>query len=108
MKKLYPATCYGSSMNLYLKKGRYENKDRLFIQSYDSDGFPWATLSINIPEFNIKNENCALIDIMNCFWAPTFLEQNNIAKPTGRSTWSGYPEYEFNTDILKEINEFRK
>ena len=98
-KKMYELNGY----KVYLEKTTYANNKRLAIQAYvvDEDGWvePYATISVNLPNEKITDENCTFVDGNNVPFVDEWLEKNGIAEPTGRVAFSGfciYPEMRFN------------
>lgn len=64
-------------------------------------------LTVNLKDIP-TSKNCAFIDTNNVKWAEKFLQENKIAKPTGRYGFSGfcsYPEYQFDMSKLKEYED---
>ena len=60
-EKVVPFRCLGEVMMISLRVGRYEQGEHLAIEMFDSDGIPFAKMTINIPGFPLKN-NEAFID----------------------------------------------
>lgn len=69
---------------------------------------PWeifSILTVNLPFSENLPKNLAYVDINNCPWAEEFLQENEIARPTGINAPSGfctYPLYEFSEDSVWE------
>lgn len=59
--KVVPFRCMGEVTMISLRVGRYEKGKHLAIEMFDSDGIPFARVTINIPDFPLKN-NEAFID----------------------------------------------
>lgn len=84
---------------------KYVSNDRLAVQLVTTKApwSPYATLTVNLDSENLNSDKLAFVDINNCPWAPEFLEDNHIAKPTGVTAKSGfctYPLYEFSRDAI--------
>lgn len=83
-------------------KAAYNENDNLavIVQNKNFE----EVLTVNLKD-NPTNENCAFIDTNNVRWAEKFLQENQIAQPTGRYAISGfcsYPEYRFDMSKLKD------
>lgn len=98
----------GEEMDAVLCMDKYTNNGRLYIGlvTFDKEmeyWEPWCDITVNIPMTPLTDrENCAFVDVNNDPTITTFLEQNGLAVPTGRSARSGwvtYPEYRF--DMVK-------
>ena len=97
-RKLYELNGY----NVYIEKVKYQYKNRLAVQAYvvEDDGWvePYATISVNLVNEKLTDENCAYVDCNNVPFIDEWLEENGIAEPTGRFAFSGfcvYPEMRF-------------
>ena len=68
---------------------------------------PWGDLSVNLG--NAVSKNCAFIDVNNLSSdILSWIEKNRLGSPTGRTEQSGfvaYPEYRFNPERLKELDD---
>lgn len=86
----------------------YADNRSLAVQTIDvEDGCPVATLTVNLSNGKADRTK-QYVDTNNCPWAPSFLERNGLAKPTGEYAQSGYcsyPLYEFNVpaEAVEEI-----
>ena len=81
---------------VYLVKNKYANNGRLAIQAFVMDGemaFPYATITVNLPNEKLTDENCAFVDGNNVPFVEEWLEENGIAEPTGRFGFSGFCVY---------------
>lgn len=82
---------------VYLEKTTYANNKRLAVQAYvvEDDGWiePYATISVNLPNEKITDENCTFVDGNNVLFIEEWLEKNGIAEPTGRVAFSGFCVY---------------
>jgi len=64
-------------------------------------------LTVNLKD-NPTSKDCAFVDTNNIKWAEKFLQENQIAQPTGRYGISGfcsYPEYRFDMSKLKDYED---
>lgn len=99
---IYEIECCGETFLIKLTATTYANNKRLAVQAYTfPDGEPFAKITVNIdcPLSNDKTIT-AFIDTNNCeiFKIRKFLQENEIAKPTGyygKSGYCTYPEYIF-------------
>lgn len=91
---------------VYYKVSTYMESDRIALLLEDEDHAPYGVVTVNIPELELKNNNCSFIDINNMgVEILDWLEINNFGKCTGAFGTSGfcmYPEFEFNEEIIKE------
>ena len=93
---------------------RYDTTIKLLVAHYDVynnaalmaetlDGESYATLSVNICPLE---PNCFAVDVNNCTAIDKWLEENNIALPTGLALPSGYvlyPVYKFTDAFLNSL-----
>ena len=92
-------------------KTEYSYNGRLAIELVEKDGFPFATLTVNIvpsvlDEMDDIPNDVAFVDINNCPWAEKFIRDNNLGRPTGVYGHSGfcvYPLYKFDLNKLQNI-----
>ena len=108
--KTYKLEYYGKTYDLAPIIGEYSYGKRLAIRLVDvnDDNTPFAILTVNIPEENLKNKNCAFVDNNNFPLCLRFICENKLGKPTNRIGISGYcvyPEIEFDLDKLNEDSE---
>ena len=106
-------------MKTYLYKDTYSNEDlylapiieryardySLAISLIEETYEPYADITVNIDDSIMCEFDSAFVDTNNCPWAPKFIIDNKLGKPTGRYGFSGrccYPEYKFN---LKKLNK---
>lgn len=85
-------TCYMTNDNLAVVLKNKEFED---------------VLTVNLAE-SPTDRQCAFIDTNNVKYAEKFLQENQIAKPTGRYAMSGfctYPEYRFDMSKLKSYED---
>lgn len=109
MYELKYKNMFGSNYVLRFKIGTYAADKSLAVHAYyeEEDGMwcPFATITVCLGTEN--KLNCALVDENNVSGIGAALEKAGVAKPTGRVMQSGfctYPEYKFNTDILKKMD----
>ena len=92
--------------NIFLEKKQYAKPKRLAVQTYvveqdeyiEEVAFPYATITVNLPNARLSDENCAFVDTNYVPFIDEWLEENGIAEPTGRFGFSGYccyPEMRF-------------
>lgn len=100
-KKRYEVVAFGERYQVTLHAAAYASNGALAIEAMDyvpewGCEEPFATLSVNLPDFEPSGEGCFFLDTNNCPWAAKFLADNDIARPTGKVGQSGfctYPEY---------------
>ena len=103
---VYEINCFGDMFQIRFEANTYANNKRLAVQTYTvPDGEPFARITVNI-DCPISNDKAvtAFIDTNNLDYLKIekFLQDNQIAKPTGcygRSGYCIYPEYIF--DLTK-------
>ena len=100
--KTYKIQGYGEIFEIKLVTHSYANNGRLAVQSFIvPDGEPFAMITVNIDyPLSGDKETTAFIDTnnLNAFLIDRFLQENQIATPTGEYGQSGfctYPEYRF-------------
>lgn len=109
MKKL-KIKAFGKEVPVYLAISKYSSNGNLAILiMYDEEGYEeeWERLSINIlrlPENTIavdtnNNSNSNIVEV---------LEKENIIKPLGYSSPSGFCEYPVYVVSLEKANEYTK
>ena len=92
-------TDFGTWDDVILQKREYNyghTKGRVALQLFSKSEGPLATISVNLVDEDLTDKDCFFVDTNNCPWAESFLEDNEIAKPTGNLGLSGfcvYPEY---------------
>lgn len=93
---MYTVETFFGAYDVSLKKSKYSSNGNLAIQMFESDGMPFATLTVNLGK-KLKDD-LAYVDTNNCPWAETFIEKNGLGEPTDRIGQSGfcfYPQYKF-------------
>lgn len=70
-------------------KSRYSN-NRIALQAYDSIGIPMATLTVNLPEEDIKNDEVAIKDYAENQGVLNVLKQQKVVGETIRYVNSGF------------------
>lgn len=102
---LYPCVVHGRVEQLYLVKNTYLHPRSLCVQAYDKDGFPFATLTVNLCSKR-QSFDTAFIDTNNCPWVESFLVLNKIAERVPRvvahSGYCSYPLYLFDLSKLNK------
>ena len=97
---------YNKTYAVFPVKGKYLNNDTLAIMLKDADGYPFASLTVNIEASDfVASDRRAFVDVNNCPWAEEFIKDNYLGIPTGKIGFSGYckyPLYEFNINLLYE------
>lgn len=113
--KIYELTMYGETYKIALMKGTYSSNETLAVEMVvvnDKGEMvePWNMLTVNIDSSNVlANDKRAFIDTNNngeeiIQW----LEENKIATSKGvygQSGWCSYPLYEFNGQVLNEMEK---
>ena len=95
----------GPTTQVTLRLSRYSSNNTLAVQLVEARA-PWpvfATITVNLQGNpygmdSRQDDHFAYVDTNNCPWVIDFLEENNIAVPTGIYAPSGYciyPLYEF-------------
>ena len=105
MPKSYELNTWGMISHVVLYKTTYANNNTLAVIVEDSDGCPFATLTVNSSFSGGLPENMQFLDVNNCPWAPAFLQEHGLAKPMGKALRSGfceYPLYEFDLTKIPE------
>ena len=90
-------TEYNSYTVDFLEVGRYVHDGSLAIRAWSMEDGPIATITVCIDGENPK-PNEAFVDTNNCPWAPKWIEENVLGRPTGliaRSGYCDYPLYKF-------------
>ena len=98
-------TDFGTYEDISISISKYCKGDRLAIMLNSMNEGPFTSLTVNLPEIVIK-ENQAFVDTNNCTWAPEFIEQYSLGKATGEYGESGfcrYPLYEFDMDKIQRF-----
>lgn len=84
-----------------VKKDSYVDNKSLAVYLETKKKELYAVLTVNIHDSDFCDKDCQFVDVNNCPWAPKFLQDNDLAHPTGRFGDSGfcvYPEYKFNLE----------
>ena len=98
-------TEFGTYEDCRLSVGRYFDDDTLCIRIYNAKDGPIATITKCLREPHWRAEK-AYVDTNNCPWAPAFISEYKLGKPTGKRKRSGYctyPQYEFDRKVLGEF-----
>lgn len=90
---------FGNDQEIVLNKHEYDN-DRIAICAVCTDGEPWGTLTVNIPEIPLADDEIIVKNYSeNEAWVPQVLEAlPEVFEPTGRRAQSGWvscPIYRF-------------
>lgn len=107
-KKLLTLTTPYATYKVSMDLDAYVDNDRIAVLlAYWEENvqYPFATLTVNIPDFEITGDDCNFVDTNNLPYICKFLEENNLAQPTYNMACSGYcvyPEYQFNLDEIKK------
>lgn len=108
---MHDRTTFIHNHECYLTTVQYSCNNRVGLQMYYYDEecetyFPYATLTVNIPEHAITNSNCVFLDTNNApFSLDLLCKKLRCAKPTGKFVQSGfclYPEVELNPERLSK------
>lgn len=101
---------YNKTYDVTPFKSTYLNNKTLAVLLEDSDGYPFATLTVNIEASNtMANHEYAFVDTNNCPWAEEFIKESNLGTPVGFTGFSGfceYPLYKFNTELMKDVERY--
>lgn len=103
--KLFDLYHKGVLHKIQLEASFYEENGNLSIRMIEWEGGipagPWSVLTINL---SVKcQKDRAYIDVYrNGNEILMFIAENRLAFPTG-NIFAGYPEYQFDHEILKEI-----
>ena len=103
--RYYPVRTFGKTFLINLVRHTYLHPRTLCVQSYTTEGEPFATLTVNLVSKH-QTFTRAFIDTNNCPWAEQFLVSNDIAHPVGNITatsgYCSYPLYEFDVNKLEK------
>ena len=106
--KTFILTKYGTDNLISLEISTYQEGNLGISMTVIEDGKlePWGVLTIDL--YGVRPKNCAFIDTNdNGNEITQWIEDNNLAEPTGiigRSDYCSYPEYRFYPEILEEID----
>ena len=105
MKNYYIIKYGKKDYKVFPQKEKYLNNSRLAVMLIDiEEDIPFGIITKNIQwPLSSNNEYLAFVDVNNFPNLENWLIQNNIAKPTGYTGFSGfcsYPEFEFNKDVF--------
>lgn len=110
-KALIKLLWHGEMAFLDLQVRSYYNGGRLALKLIDwsqEDPEPWGDLSVNLG-IHVEKD-CAFIDTNNLGEEILpWIEKNGLGSPTGRTERSGfviYPEYHFDPERLKELDDY--
>ena len=81
---------YDKEYKVHIKRSTYANNGSLAIQLLEDDGFPFATLTVNIDKLP---QGYAYLDTNNHPWAEKFVDDNHLGEYTGLYAQSGFCEY---------------
>ena len=109
-KNLLELSWLGEKTFLELQVRSYYNGENLALVLVDwsqREPEPWGELSVNLG--NSIEKDCAFVDVndLGSEMLP-WIEKNRLGVPTGRTEQSGfvaYPEYRFNPERLKELDD---
>lgn len=103
----YKSVWRDEPMNAVTVVDNYANNGRLYVGLWcDGDGYwePWCDITVNLFA-PLSGENCAYVDENNCPGIGAWLEENELATPTGRSAvsgWNTYAEYKFDMEKVQK------
>ena len=82
---------FGSDQEIVLEKHNYGN-DRIAITASCTDGEPWGTLTVNMPEIHLDDDEIIVKDYSeNSEWVPQVIKQlPELFEATGRQAKSGF------------------
>ena len=112
--KIYTLEFYGKKFNIGLAKGKYVNNGKLAVLMYETtpkgkikDIFGDLTVNLGEDSVMANETNSQFIDTNNLGNEITqWLVENNIAKPTfftGFSGYCAYPLFKFNDEALNQM-----
>jgi hypothetical protein len=84
---------FGSDVNVSAYRSSYRNNGNLAVLLETYEGEPWATLTVNLPDYGKLPEDYAFVDTNNCPWAEEFIRKYKLGEPTGQYGHSGYCDY---------------
>lgn len=91
-------------IKVYLQLDSYRINGSLAVTLYGEDGDLFGVITVNLPG-GPTPPHAAFVDSNNYPWVELFLENNDIAHPTGDFAHSGYctyPLYKFNMEKFQE------
>lgn len=101
--KVVPFRCMGGVMMISLRVGTYEKGKRLAIEMFDSDGIPFARMTINIPGFPLNSNEAFIDSTMITDDILTFIREQKLG--VERSVPGiGYKVVAFDMDKLAEFD----
>ncbi len=77
---------------VFLEKVSYKISDRVGLRGVCEDGSPWATLSVNLPEEDLAEDEIFIKDHSECEGNLDALEKAGLVRRTGRVVKSGFVE----------------
>ena len=108
-KALLDLSWIGEKVSLELQvRSYYDGNPAVLLSDWNNgEPEPWGDLTVNLGM--TMEKNCAFLDINQLGEEiQTWVEKNRLGSPTGRMERSGfvvYPEYRFNPERLKELDD---
>jgi hypothetical protein len=98
---------FGSEQETFIQITKYMN-NRLALMFICTDYEPWGTMTVNIPDADITEEDEACIDTNNWPDAEEIISEYKLGEPTGKYARSGYctyPIYKFDMNTVMKYTE---
>ena len=101
--KIFKYKWFDKTFEVFLGITRYAANNLLEVELIEDKSYEeFAVVSKQLP-YRTPNEGCIFVDTNNLPGIEDFLEENDIAFPTGRKEPSGfciYPEYKLNEEVF--------
>lgn len=105
-EKLYIKDAWQGKENVFLRVGRYADRDRMYVGLVCEDGEPYDDLTVNLPDVPMA-EAQACLNTNHLPYAVEFVEKYHLAVKSGLLVKSGfctYPVYLFDLERLREFD----
>lgn len=93
--------------NVVLRRGQYTN-GRLALQLDTEDGFPYATLTVNMPEHSLREGEAYIKDYSENEGMLNWMEKQELVKEVLGYVKSGYvqiPRVKLDMEKIEEVTE---
>lgn len=101
--KVFKYKWFEKTFKVFIGIARYDTNNSLAVELIEDKSYEeFAVVSKQLPYYT-PNEGCFFVDTNNLPGIEAFLEENDIAFPTGRECPSGfcvYPEYKLNDEVI--------